>query len=299
MRAEWDRIRDFAEKCDDRVHEIRKGGFTLLSGLLTAGALFGGKFEASLQQGVGVPLALVVLAVLLAMRVAEKQNDIMLGAAAHRARSIEVLSTAELSEAIARRFEHEGWHRYTVLAYLLFGLAGVLVGMTTSPHLLAWVAIATLGVAYLVVLMKIQALGTGNPQRGADFFIGRVACCVREHVPLALVNLDSHAYEIGDPVAFIQLIFDEHGDKATPKAFPLRFPENAAGFKRFHIGPKEAFTWDWVPTEPGVYAIEVPKRDGVRPIREGRVLRKMIRVRPAASAPEPVVSNVIQVKGDS
>lgn len=85
---------------------------------------------------------------------------------------MEALSSVELTETITYRFDHDRWHGYTILLYVLFGVAGVLVGITTSQSWWATTAILAVGAIYLTALSRLHVLeprgvpllGSGRPK---------------------------------------------------------------------------------------------------------------------------------------
>src|SRR5580700_5204585 len=93
---EWKRARDVIEHCDERVHDTRKLGYTFVSTLLSAETLVSTKAPEALGAQAGFALLLIVLGILFAVRILEKQTQLIQSATATRARTLELLSTIEL-----------------------------------------------------------------------------------------------------------------------------------------------------------------------------------------------------------
>jgi hypothetical protein len=278
---EWQKARDIIDKCEDRMHDVRKSGFSVVSGLLTAGALLGGKLDESTQDRAGLPLSVMFLALLVGVAVAEKQAMITLQGAASRCRFLESLSPVELTEAITYRFGMERWHRYTVLLYVLFGIAGALVGLTLVKGFWAPLAIVGFGATYFVALTRLYSWQpSAGP--GADIFLDRVECEVDEFITIALMNHSGVPQQLWPTVIQVQQVLDKSGKSVNPSPTLLELPVCPAT-RQSRLQPERTITWLWTTPIAGVYCVNFRNRTGEMLGNEyNRTLRKMIRVRPKA-----------------
>ena len=119
---EWKECRTSIERFDKLIVDIRKYGFTLITGLLTAGAFWFVKPDDNQQADYarsGISFVLNVL--ILALFIIDRANEVFLRAAVKRAERIEkYLGSIGLTTAISDAAEKTGIVTWAVVLYTLF-----------------------------------------------------------------------------------------------------------------------------------------------------------------------------------
>jgi hypothetical protein len=305
---EWDSARGLIETCSDRANDIRKLGFGLVSTSLTAEVLVKYKATDSLGGPTGFVLLLVVLATLLGIRLYEKEMQLVRGAAATRARTLEMLASVELTDVITDRHQLDDWPWYRSLVYAIFGFVGVAVSIAVSgPGAWLWPGV-TAGVIYEGAIIALTMVDI-NMENGVDVAFDRVECKVDDYVSIVAVNLHDDVQLVNDPLLVITRVPALWLTSAdAPQALvddscstPLHLP-TGPGFGRHHLRSLQAVTWVWQPKKEGVYVVRRVRSDlrdkpgeDVDLVEETRTYRRMLRVLPPAS-PEPREAPSAQTK---
>jgi hypothetical protein len=196
LSVEWARGRDTIDKCDERIHDIRKQGLTFLAGLLTAQAVVGVSSwldAGTHREALSFTLLAFSLLVILATRLFEKQNQLLQAAAASRCLVIESFSAAELTDTITDRHLRQRWPLLTFLLYLSFGAlvvvlyqalygAGGLSALWVNGPILALFA-GTLAVFSVIDLRPTSV-------RGLDWSLSQTTADPGDVIQVRVVNLD-------------------------------------------------------------------------------------------------------------
>jgi hypothetical protein len=127
--TEWQAARDILDKFDERLHDLRKVGFSFITGLLTADTLF--TIEASGSWRLAALVATLFLIVPLDL--VDRNYRVFQSAAAIRAQILERRNRMDLTQMIARMVEtaHVGYFFEAV--YVVFALAVLLLGWIVLP----------------------------------------------------------------------------------------------------------------------------------------------------------------------
>jgi 5'-nucleotidase (lipoprotein e(P4) family) len=195
--AEWARGRDAIDKCDERIDGIRKQGLTFLTGLLTAQAVVGATGwvkEGSGRTAVSFAVLAFSLVVVLAVRLFEKQNQVLQAAVAARCLVIESYLTAELTDTITDRHTRQRWPLLTFLLYLSFGALALVLYEGLQGHATPWRP-STNGVVALVVFAAALAVLSivdlrATCVRGLDWSVSRTVVRPGDSLQVRVVNLD-------------------------------------------------------------------------------------------------------------
>jgi hypothetical protein len=285
---EWKRARDIIEKCDERTHETRKLGFTFVSTLLSTETLVWYKAPGSLAPGVGFALLLVVLGILFAVRILEKQTQLIQSSAATRARTLELLSSIELTDVLTDRSRRDAWAWYGAALHVLFaGIAIMICLVVSTPP--AWtVASMAAAAIYAGILVRLTLLDiTISP--GVDLSLDKVTCEVGDAVTIVAFNLHNERRRIAETLR-IRRVSPATREQTNFGALAmvdeyckeLIIPRKSLGFTlefEDYLRPHQSFMWQWLADKAGVYCLEF-----IDPAGRPKTLRKMIRVTPKAAA---------------
>jgi len=182
---------------DERLHDLRKYGFTFITALLTAESiLIPSSVEASFQQA-GIPDTIklaVMLATLLLLggiRLMDKQYRLFQEAAAVRAKIIERSLNIELTDAISFRYKAEKFWKYINWLYYLFGLTtGLLGAVILYPNMLAVLGMVIGTEVYVAVITQIDRDQIHLEMK--DWTIDRLEVKQGEDVHVTLTNLEEN-----------------------------------------------------------------------------------------------------------
>jgi hypothetical protein len=196
---EWEVARDLIAKADERIDALRKYGFSFVASLLTADtialrSLKDGEAKAAFGVAVGVSVVASVLVV--AMRLLEKNTQLLQMAAVQRAQVIERHLGAELTEIVVERHRAQRWGWMGEVLYCVFALIVGLVGLLASGPATGihdiWVRGAVLtGVAIIscALILAISAVESASRSRQKDdWSLDRLECAAGETIRIMLTR---------------------------------------------------------------------------------------------------------------
>jgi membrane protein implicated in regulation of membrane protease activity len=207
---EWKAARDVFDKFDDRISDLRKFGFTFLSGLIAADALT--KLFAAPDDRIRLGVVGITLLLTVALMVLDKNYQLFQIAAGIRAKILEVRLNLELTETIAFRSDMDKFRDYVLAVYLAFaGVAG-LVGILLFYPKVTWL-LATSGFT-IIAAVSIYLINRHQPnlERQVDWSLDRTTCALGEKIRITVTNLcpkDSVSFPKGN----IWVVRKEDGTK--------------------------------------------------------------------------------------
>lgn len=245
---EWEIARGVLEFFDDKLHDLRKYGFSFVTALLTAEGVLETSEGASASAGIKFAVFFVTLILILALHLIDRNYVVFQRAATTRALVLERKLNIELSDIITDRYRIEQVNGCVAAVYILFTF-GVLVlgyyslGMHYVYSVILWViaiwaTILTLqlNVSYrwsspkkgrlesalnqvLKGLRKLLRI-TGRDERKEDWTISPLECSKKHGtVKITLTNLAEP-----DEDSAIELLGDHGKGKIVPK--PIRFSKD-------------------------------------------------------------------------
>jgi hypothetical protein len=244
---EWKAARSIFEKFDDRIGELRKFGFTFLSGLIAADALtelFSAPDDRVRLGVVGITLLLTV-----ALMVLDKNYQLFQSAAGIRAKNIEVNLNLELTEILEFRSGMDNFKNYVLAVYLSFAAVAGLVGILLFyPN--AILLLFTSGLT-IIAGFAIYVINGRKPdlERQVDWTLNRTRFKVGEKIRITVTNIcpgNSVSFLKGKPVWKIR----KEGDEKTD----VYVQDNPNGII---ITKQNNFSWELVldKFEHGIYRI--------------------------------------------
>jgi len=273
IEKELEQARDSLKAFDDRLHDIRKYGFSFITALLAAQSILipavdsGSAGSSSISDFVKLGVLSVTLLLLVALRVLEYMYMSFNEATATRARVIERRLNMELTEVITARFRWAKLGLWAICLYIFFALGVLGVGFFVLPldYEIVLVFFTAMVIAAILELREVQLDFTAHGTE--DWTIDKLQCKVGESVGLTLTNLggDPLPVRVGD---FIFKVVREddwsevHEEKAAVD---------------ITIGPENNFTWYW----------DTKKHSGPNKIRPGDYRIVPSRVNSEAKMREP------------
>ena len=172
---EWEGTRNIMREYDDRIHELRKYGFSFITALLTAESLL---IPGYINIGAGKPyipdtiklsIMLVTLLMIVALRVMERNYQLFIKCASQRARIIERSLNFELTEIITSRHRSEQIPKYENLIYIFFILGvGLLGSSLLYPNYVAIGIMLFFTIWVSLIMKKIKTFSIERDPKKSD-----------------------------------------------------------------------------------------------------------------------------------
>lgn len=240
--TEWEKIRELFKDYDDRLHELRKYGFSFVTALLTVGvfatkaitsAITGSAAEGTANATVAAQastnggadpnlfnlgLFIVTLMLILALHFFDKNYRVFQEAALTRAKVIERKLNLELSETISGRYGRDRiLHRVLYVYLLLIVGVGVLGGCILYPEwtLIYWLSgcvIFVLGVVIFQNTLSVMFKKDKNIFLKEDWTISPLEFTTTDEFRVTLNNLGISPISVGKN----ELIWKIINDKGVP-----------------------------------------------------------------------------------
>lgn len=271
---EWESCRDVLGKFDDRIHDLRKIGFTFLTALLTAQSLLipSNVGTTPLPSAIKLTVMVATLLLVVTLRLLEKNYELFQKAAATRAMILERTLNIEVTETISDRSRSDHFSFFVTVVYFGFALAAGILGyfiLLPSYELnevlylgfqLWRVRVLLLFVAITIISLFVigrQGLNFTHKWKNVqvDWTFDRLECKKDEWVRITLTNLNEKnpvSFERGDFVWEIKCEDPTYTDWSylPPQLTPIT------------IAPYSSYTWFWqatkIPKVPGAYKVFVP-----------------------------------------
>lgn len=276
---EWTAARAVIDKFDGYQSDLRKYGFTLVTGLLTITGLFSSSPSVSYPSGAKFGVITSILALITALSFLDAQYRYLQKGAALRARVLESALNLDLTNAIAEYLEVGRFESHYTALYLGFATSTLAVGLAVlwSAPLLAPLLLAVFAGAVVGILV----LNPGEIAGLSDFSVDQKVVVVGSPVRLTYTNLASSWAKIFAPsernerklwlrrlrnknIHLFLLPTGELAGPQTPVQAPVQAPVGnqplAARIKTAVLAPPHLefgymaqTDWIWTPEEPGLY----------------------------------------------
>jgi hypothetical protein len=260
---EWETARDVLQKFDDRIHDLRKYGFTFVTALLTAQSLLV-PFVVNQTGSTGVPdivkfgVIAATLLLVVTLRLLERNYQLFQQAAAVRALILERRLNLELTETISQRYKDDHVALLVIGVYIMFAFGVGAVGcFILLPNYLLIESLIVLTAVTIGVLCGISFFGLNKPHGSEDWTVDPLECKKNEFVRITLTNLEEdEKKEIvlskGQPVCQIR---SEDGGLV----------DSIFADANISISGQDSYSWLWNASnapKPGLYRV-VPHSYGI------------------------------------
>lgn len=211
---EWEATRNLLKEFDDRIHDLRKYGFSFLTALLAAesllipGALSIAAGKPSIPDYTKLAVMLVTLLLIVALRMIERNYQLFIKCAAQRSRVIERSLNLELSEIICDRHRARKMAKYENYIYVSFTLGVLGLGFTILfPNYLAVGILLLFTFVAWYAIWQIKSFkidrSPKSSHKWADWTINPLECKRGDMVRITLNNLDKdNPYPLGPGVVW-------------------------------------------------------------------------------------------------
>lgn len=191
---EWEKTRDSLQFFDDKLHDLRKYGFSFVTALSAAGSILApiviSDASTSVLGHVKLAVFIVTLMLICALYLFDKNYRVMQQAVATRSLILEKLLNLELSETITIRYWMDKIRTNVVYLYVFFILGvAVLGGVVLYPdwYLIWWLGGAVVVSWGFVYFQDKQDLKF--PHGMLDWTISPLECADNEYIKITVNNL--------------------------------------------------------------------------------------------------------------
>jgi hypothetical protein len=270
LMKEWETSRELLKDFDERLHDLRKYGFTFVTGLLAVeGFLVAATDVNSMVALVKWSVIAVNLLLIVSLRVIDRNYQIFQGAAATRALVLERILNLELTEIISDRYANRGIAWCVTVVYLLLATAVLFLGRA-ALGVDETIALTWIGVAVAAVLVAIHwTVKVEFPNGQMDWTLECVDCTRGDSVGITVTNLSAkRTFVFERPVSTLWSVRpEEGGTEVASKELEGDLP----------ITKHSSHTWllDTGGWPPGVYRIE-------RAVVRKRFWKKKVSLEPLA-----------------
>jgi hypothetical protein len=289
--TEWQTARTVLLDTDGRLHDLRKFGFSVLTGLLAVSSFILPSSQLAVVSGtvtaypetIKFAILAVLLILIFALSILDHNFQVLQLAAATRAMVIEKNLGFELTEIITNRYGRNKVKGLTAFVYVLYCVAVWVLGyfVLQSHTLTFWIlsvfTFLTIALSAFITTWYRMKLPCGK----IDWTIDRTQCTSGDEVRITLTNLgtkekDGITFKAGDVLWQVAREDNEndiiHSEKLEK---PLSIKEG------------DSYTWLWktvrtkhkrtVPLKEGIYRIKraVHPEWGMHPPKLEQLTRKL------------------------
>src|SRR2546430_9815160 len=201
---EWKAAREGLTKFDDRIHDLRKYGFSVVTTLLTVSGFLSTTGTTQVGDQVRVTVTAAIMLLIVALRYMERNYQMFQRATAIRARILERSLNLELTDKISAWYSRgKLWHADFV--YTFFAIAAFFVGLSATVSSLYRLSLAIpMLLTFLALLAMQQYLDLDKGY--VDLSINRLQCNVGETVAFTLTNLsEDQPFQPGSVMFHVEL----------------------------------------------------------------------------------------------
>jgi len=192
--TEWQKTRDSLQFFDDKLHDLRKYGFSFVTALSAAGSILApivvSGTSTSVQGHVKLAVFIVTMMLICALYLFDKNYRVLQQAVATRSRVLEKVLNLELSEIITVRYWTDNIRTNVLFVYLLFlfGVA-ILGGVVLYPNwnLNWWLVGFTILALGFILYQDRQDVKYPNGKE--DWIISPLECADNEFIKITVTNM--------------------------------------------------------------------------------------------------------------
>lgn len=189
---EWETAREILNNFDQRLHDLRKFGFTFITALLSVDAIIFVNWikNVELPEYIKLAVLLVTLLLIVTLLLVDRNYQVFQRAAATRAKILERKLNLELTEVIAQNYDKNNVQGYVTMIYVFFTGGVFLLGLVSlsDPYVIFILLIAWIG-AVCATYGVNNKIGMCYPYGTVDWTIDRLQCNSGETIQITLTNL--------------------------------------------------------------------------------------------------------------
>lgn len=247
---EWEIARSVLNNFDDRLHDLRKVGFTFITALLAADAIIFKDFfipDLELDQSVKFVVLILNFGLILTLLLLDRNYRVFQRAASTRAKVIERKINLELTEVIAQRYDLTNVPDYITYLYQAFTILVLFMGFAVLS------VTFKIGLSVIWIIAQIIIYYVNNtivtmkfPFGELDWTLDPLQCKIDEQVEITVNNLGKDTIKFKKNTIMWK-IFKEDDDSLVDSG--------GADNRDISIRKDDSFTWLWTPKIKGVYRV--------------------------------------------
>jgi len=247
---EWQSTRELLKNYDDRIHDIRKYGFTFITALLATQAILlpylPNQSNSGLPDNIKTGILAITLLLILALAFFEKSYQLYQEAAAQRSIILELRLNLNFSKSLSYQFNDRTIKLYETLVYVLFVLTtfGISLFVLDLRNYLLPIFLFIVSMGILLVISKMKHSGHPN-WPNIDWSVNKLECIKGEKIEITATNLGKK------PVVARagKLVYGIKRQDKPKKEFKTT--------EHITLHQYESYTWFWdtYPCNEGVYQI--------------------------------------------
>jgi hypothetical protein len=267
---EWEASREVIRLFDDRLHDLRKYGFSFITAFLTATTILFEKWIVEPSAGfqgevfpepIKATILGVTLLLIFVLYILDRNYLVLQRAAATRASILEKILNIELSDVITQRHRKNGVRYLMTSVYLFFILAVCLLGNAVLPTTSTYLYAFAIGLAIIVVVLSFDFVVMRYRYGMIDWMLDKLECKQGDEVRIIMTNLTNGDFpKKGCPISSTEKMWKlvkEDDSKHTV----LKFGTALEGLE---IGPAQNYMWILDTTlskdekkylDPGIYCV--------------------------------------------
>lgn len=201
---EWEAARGVLKIFDDRLHDLRKYGFSFITALLTGSTILfttyivepsnGGSGELFPESIKAIILGITLL-LIFGLYILDRNYRVFQKAASTRANVLERVLNIELSQVITERYRTKRVYNFVIALYLLFIFGVCLLGLavlSVTPLILLLIA-ASVTCGFIVYLASDDSLMKYDYGK-IDWILDRTECKQGDDVRVIMTNLGDEPF---------------------------------------------------------------------------------------------------------
>lgn len=196
---------------DDRLHDLRKYGFTFITAFLTGSTILfttyllepNTSFPEGLTEGIPFPASIkaiilgVTLLLILGLYILDRNYRVFQKAASTRANVLERLLNIELSDVITQRYRLNTVDKFVTALYFIFvfgvGLLATAV-LSETPELLLLVYLAAFATSGAIVVLSFDSVLMKFGYGMVDWFLDKTECTQGDEVRVIMTNIGNEPF---------------------------------------------------------------------------------------------------------
>lgn len=244
---EWEMARSVLNNFDERLHDLRKVGFTFITALLAADAIIFKDSGLDLDQSVKFVVLSLNFGLIVTLLLLDRNYRVFQTAAATRAKVIERKINLELTEVIAQRYNLTNVPDYITGLYIAFTILVLFMGFAVLSETYKLGLSVVWGIALVIIYIVNSTIHQLKfPFGELDWTLDPLQCKIGEQVEITVNNLGKEPIMFKKNTIMWKILKEDDGSLVD---------SGGADNRDILICKDDSFTWFWTPKIEGVYRV--------------------------------------------
>lgn len=244
---EWEVARSVLNNFDERLHDLRKVGFTFITALLAADAIIFKDSGLDLDQSVKFVVLILNFGLIVTLLLLDRNYRVFQTAAATRATVIERKINLELTEVISQRYDLTKVPDYITGLYIAFTILVLFMGFAVLSETYKLGLFVVWGIAIVIIHIVNSTIHRLTfPFGELDWTLDPLQCKKDEQVEITVNNLGKKTIEFEKNKIMWKILKEDDGSLVD---------SGGADNRDILIRKDDSFTWLWTPKIEGIYRV--------------------------------------------